>query len=257
MQTPVLLLVPPVINALVTGIFTGMVMRQYLARRRIYQLYWSIALGMAFVATLAYIVMLIVQPTSAGGILFFRVYYILGGALMPAWLGMGSIALLNRPLLTRICFSILAFLSLVGMAFTLDARIDLQKLSQIAGTPGTGILAPGPWLVTTIILNTLGVVAVGGIAVYSGWRMLRRQASTGGMHTGSLLWSNVLILAGALLNAIAGTLARLLGIQSTFWLIMALGWSVLFAGVVLASRPRASIAPAARPATGTAHPTKV
>src|SRR5579883_695307 len=92
MNDPILF-VPPVINVIVTGLFAGVIVRQYVTRRRIYQLYWSIALSMAFLATLAYIGMIAAQPTSGTGVLLFRLYYILGGALMPAWLGLGSIAL--------------------------------------------------------------------------------------------------------------------------------------------------------------------
>ena len=243
MSTP-MLLIPPAINVLVTGLFAGVILRQYISRHRIYQLYWSIALCMAFVATISYIAMLLVQPTSAAGIMFFRLYYILGGALAPAWLGMGSIALSSKGL-TRKLFTILALLSLVACAFILDASIDTQKLAQVAGTPGTGVLQPGPWLVTIILLNTLGVVAVVGVAIYSGWKLARRQSDIGGLRTSNILWANVLILAGDMLNATAGTLARFLGIQNTFWLIMALGWAVLFIGVLLASRrPHTSTIPA-------------
>jgi urea transporter len=88
----------------------------------------------------------------------------------------------------------------------------------------------------TIILNTLGVVAVGGVAIYSGWKLVRRQSQVAGLHTANLLRANVLILAGAILNGTAGSFARFLGLQSTFWLIMAVGWIVFFIGVLLTSR---------------------
>jgi len=243
MNNPILW-VPPIINVLVTGIFAGTVFRQYLSRHRIYQLYWSIALCMAFLATLSYISMLLVQPASATGVLLFRTYYILG-TIMPAWLGMGSIALISRPLVIRISFTLLLLLSVVGALFILDASVNLQMLSQIAGTPGTGTLRTGPWLVTTIILNTLGVVAVVAVALSSGWKLLRRQSSMGGFRTSNVLWANLLILIGALFNGTAGTLARFLGLQSTFWLIMALGWIILFGGVLLASRRSSSVRSAA------------
>jgi hypothetical protein len=234
MPAPILL-IPPIINVIVTGVFAGVVLRQYLTRQRIYQLYWSIALSMAFLATLSYIVMLFVQPTSETGTLLFRTYYVLGGTLMPAWLGMGSIALGLGPRITRVCFSVLLLLSLVGLAFVFDATINMAQLAHVAGFPGTGILQPGPWLVLTIILNTLGVVAIVGIAIYSGIKLLQRQASIGGIRTSNVLWANVFIFVGAMLNATAGTLAAT-GIQSVFWLVMAIGWIVLFIGVLLASR---------------------
>ncbi len=162
------LLLYPGINVIVTGLFAGIVLRQYVQRHRLYQLYWGIALSMAFAATLAYVFMIVVQPASDTGVLFFRLYYILGAALMPF---------------------------------------------------------------TIIVLNTLGVLAVVGVAIYSGWKLIQRQG------TSSLLWANVLILAGDLINAAAGTTARL-GVKNIFWLVMTFGWIVFFIGVLLASRPR-------------------
>lgn len=237
-----LLLLPPLINVVVTGIFAFVILRQYVRRRRNYQLYWSIALCMAFIATLSYMSMIIVGPTTSPGTYLFRLYYAFGGTIMPSWLGLGSIGLLGKPRLTRICAGFLMLLSTVAAIFVLDASIDMQKLSQIAGEPGTGTLLPGPWLIMTILLNTLGVVAVAGVALFSGIQLLRREASMGGIKTGRVLWANMFIFAGAILNAVAGSMARFLGIDNIFWLIMAIGWIVLFEGVVLASR-RSSIAP--------------
>ena len=233
-----ILLVPPIINVIVTGLFAGVVLSQYARRHRIYQLYWAIALLMAFVATLAYLAMIVVQPASASGILFFRIYYILGGALTPAWLGMGSVALVFSRRATNICLGILSFISLVAISFILDARIDLAQIRQVAGTPGTGVLQPGPWLVPLILLNTLGVVALAGISIYSGWKLVRRQPDIAGLRTSNVLWANLLILVGALLNGAAGSLARFFGIENVFWLIMALGWIIFFGGVLLTSAAR-------------------
>ena len=229
----------PVINVIVTGLFAGVVLRQYLQRHRTYQLYWAIALFMAFIATLAYVTMILVQPASNPGVLFFQLYYILGAALMPAWLGLGSIALVASARMTRISLAVLSVLSALAALLIAFAGVDRHQLSQIAGTPGTGILQPGigAWLITIIILNTLGVVAVVGVAIYSAWKVRRRQGS------GTLLRANLLILAGDLINALAGSTARL-GVKNVFWLLMALGWTVFFIGVLLASRARHPAAPA-------------
>lgn len=231
-----ILLIAPAVNVIVTAIFAGVILRQFLRRHRLHQLYWSIALSMAFLATLFYVCMLVVQPTSGAGILFFRLYYILGGALMPSWLGLGSLALVCNPRVTRICLVVLSILSVLAAVLIFQAAINLPRLSQIAGTPGTGTLERGAWLVMTIILNTSGVVAVIGVAAYSGWKLVRRQSQVAGLHTVNLLWANVLILSGAVLNGAAGSLARFLGLQSTFWLIMAAGWIVFFIGVLLTGR---------------------
>ena len=199
---------------------------------------------MAFLATVAYICMLLVTPTSGAGVFFFRIYYLFGGTVMPAWLGLGCISLAGWRRLTRALVGIVSFLSFIGLTFIFDATINMSQLARIAGTPGTGTLNPGPWLIITIVLNTFGAAAVAWVAVYSGWKLLRRQQSIAGLTTGTMLWANVCIFAGAILDAVAGSLARLLGLESSFWLIMALGWIVLFAGVILASRrPRFALPP--------------
>src|SRR5712692_3568463 len=156
MNDPILLLYP-VVNVVVTALFAGIVLRQYLQRHRPYQLYWSIALTMAFLATLAYVFMIVVQPTSSAGVTLFRIYYILGGALTSAWLGLGSIALVTSARYTRISLIVLSLLSIVAIVLISTASINLHNLGQIAGTPGTGILQPsfGAWTVIIIILNTL------------------------------------------------------------------------------------------------------
>jgi len=235
MSNPVSL-IPAAINVVVTGLFAAMILAQYLRRRRIYQLYWSIALTMAFIATVAYVAMLLVDPASRAGIILFRMYYILGGTLMPAWLGLGSIALISKGTVTRICLTVLYILSIGAIILIITAKIDVAHLSNIAGGSGTGVLQPGPWLAATITLNTLGLLAVAGVAAYSGWQLWRRQASVAGLQTRHLLLANMLILVGTLLNGIAGSMARFLGIQHVFWLVMAVGWIVFFYGVVLAGR---------------------
>jgi hypothetical protein len=92
------------------------------------------------------------------------------------------------------------------------------------------------WLAFTITLNTLGVLAVVGVAAYSGWKLWRRAASVAGFHPGNLLWANVLILVGDLLNAYAGSSARGGLLTNSFWLVMALGWTAFYAGVILTGR---------------------
>jgi hypothetical protein len=243
MSNNTVLLIFAIINVAVTGIFAAVVARQFAQRRRIYQLFWMVALLMAFFATLSYVFMVIVTPTSSAGVVFFRAYYILGAALAPSWLGLGSIALVTGPRVTRISLAALAVLSLLDAVLISSIPIDatgMHNLSQIAGTPGTGILQLGFWLILTIVLNTLGVLAVVGVAVYSGWKLWRRQSSVAGFHPGNLLWANVLILVGDLLNAAAGTTARAFGLNSSFWLVMTAGWIVFFTGVLLTSRRAAT-----------------
>jgi hypothetical protein len=240
MTSTSILLLFAIVNVVVTALFAGVVLRQYMRRGRPSQLYWSIALIMAFLATLAYVFMVIAGPTSTAGIALFRIYYILGAALVSAWLGLGSIALVASPRITRISLIVLSALSILAAVLIATSPLNLSNLSQIAGKPGTGIVESGAALAILIILNSLGVLAVAGVAVYSGWKLARRQSSVAGIQTINLLWANVLILVGDLLNAAAGSLSRFFGLESSFWIIQAFGWIVFFAGVLLASRRTAA-----------------
>ncbi len=236
MSNTTLLVIFAIVNVIVTGLFAGLVTRQYAKRRRIYQLFWMLALLMAFFATLSYVCMALVGPTTGAGIVFFRLYYILGAALAPSWLGLGSIALVTGQRTTRITFFILLIASALTAFLIAINPIDLHNLSQVVGTPGAGILQLGVWLILTITLNSLGVLAVVGVAAYSGWKLWRRAKSVAGFDPRNLLWANILILVGDLLNAAAGTSARAFGLESSFWLIMALGWIAFFTGVVLTGK---------------------
>jgi hypothetical protein len=245
MPNNTVLLAFAIVNVVVTGLFVAAVARQFAQKRRIYQLYWMIALLMAFFATLSYVSMVIVGPTSSAGVVFFRAYYILGATLAPSWLGLGSIALVISPRITRVSLVILTTLSVITAVIIARVPLDMRTLSQVAGTAGVGILQDrAAWLPFTITLNTLGVLAVVGVAIYSGWKLIRRQSEVAGFHSGNLLWANVFILIGDLLNAYAGTNARAFGQSGSFWLVMAAGWIVFFIGVLLTNK---------RSATGKPH----
>lgn len=250
MSQSTLLLIFAITNVIVLGIFAGTILRQYLQRRREAQLYWSLALLMAFLATLAYIFLIVGTPTSEMGKFFFRLYYVLGAALTPAWLGLGSIALVTGKRTARTGLFLLSLLSLLAVITISEAAMNLGTLAQIAvtGSPGTGILEPSAWLPTLIVLNSAGVVAIVGVAIYSGWKLLRRQSSVAGLQTRNLLWANVLILGGALFNGAAGTLARLVGLASGFWLIMALGWIIFYLGVLMTGRRKRILSQSEQPA---------
>ena len=230
-----------IINVVVTGLFAAVVARQYAQRGRLYQLYWMIALLMAFLGTVSYVCMVLVGPTSGAGQFLFRAYYILGATFASSWLGLGSIALVASPRATRICFVVLTVLSVITAVIIAIVPLNIAALAHVAGTAGTGILEnQAVWLPFTIVLNSLGVLAVVGVAIYSGWKLLRRQSSVAGFRPVNLLWANLLILVGDLLNAYAGANARVFGQSGSFWLVMSAGWVVFFVGVLLASRRSAS-----------------
>src|SRR5258708_38300928 len=113
MSQNTLLLIFALCNVLVVAIFAATILRQYFQKRREAQLYWSIALSMAFFATLAYMFLVTGTPTSENGKFFFRLYYTLGAALTPIWLGLGSIALVTGKRVARTCAFLVSAASLL------------------------------------------------------------------------------------------------------------------------------------------------
>ncbi len=218
----------PLIVVVVNALFGTIVFRQFLRRHRPHQLVWTVALGLGFFAALFYVFFLAAGDAPA----LFRVYYICGALLMAAYLGLGSIFLLAPRRFGIAMTIVVVMLSLIGILLLVVAPIDHGKLIHAAHlvSPGTSAIKPGAWKALVAILNIFGSVAVVGGAIYSGWQTVhKRQPST-------FLFANILIAAGTFLAALAGTAADQGAFAGSFWIILAMGFVVLFAGFLLTTR---------------------
>jgi hypothetical protein len=226
----------PLIVAIVSLAFGVIVLSQWMARRRSQQLIWGIALLMAAGASFAFVGFL-----SNGSELLFRVYYALGALLMAAYLGMGSLYLALSKRAADLILAALVIVSAFGVALILVAPVDVVALHTLQHTSGagTGVLKPGLWLLPLIVLNSFGAAAVIGVALYSAYKVLRRQAPV------RFALANVSIAVGTGIVTYAGTAARL-GSPNYFWIVMAVGWVVIFAGFLLTLK----LAPLARSGRG-------
>ncbi|HEU0169199.1 MAG TPA: hypothetical protein VFS62_15590 [Chloroflexota bacterium] len=232
----------PLAVAVISALFAGTVLNQFATRGHAHQLIWTVALGMSAVASAAYVLAL--PPTASTTA--FRTYYALGAVLMPAWLGLGSIFLVAARRFADWCAAGLLAASALAVSSVSNAGLDTRAFAGLNGGPGSGILTPGPWLPLTIILNTLGVVAVVGVAIYSAVRVVQRKGS------GRLLLANVCIAVGDLIVGVAGSMART-GHPELFWITMLVGWIVIFAGFLL-TQPRLATSAGSRLDTGLSSP---
>ena len=215
----------PLALAMLSSAFATAVLCQYVHRRRAYQLIWTLALLMSALASAAYLLAL--PPTSSQ--LAFRLYYALGGLLMPAWLGLGSIFLSAPRRVAELSLAAVVNIGALGVGAVFSAAIDSETFARLNGGPGAGVLEPGIWLPITIALNTFGVLTVVGVAVYSGVRVAQQRGSV------RLLWANLLVAAGDLVVGVAGAMVRT-GQPWLFWMTMLAGWVVIFVGFLL-TRP--------------------
>ncbi len=213
----------PLIVAVISLAFGGTVLAQWTRRRRPQQLVWGVALLMAAAASFAFVGFL-----SDGSELLFRLYYVFGGLLMAAYLGMGSLYIALDKRVADLVLAALVIVSALGVALILVAPINAATLHAVQHTSGAGsnVLKPGLWLLPLILLNIFGAAAVIGVALYSAFKVLRRQAP------GRFAAANVTIAAGTIIISAAGSAARL-GSPNLFWATMAVGWVVIFAGFLL------------------------
>ena len=221
----------PLVVLLVSLAFCIAVFRQYLQRRRPYQLIWTASLAMAALGSLAYIVFLQDGMSEAA----FRVYYICGALLTAPLLGCGSILLIARSPRAQqrarmVTVSVIA-LCVIGAVLLLVGPVNASLLHKLNGGSGSdpSIYKQGLGVAFIALLNSFGALAVIGVALYSGWQLRKRDISS------NLVSANVLIATGTIIISLAGTVARIGVNDSLFWLTMAVGWVVLYFGFLLTS----------------------
>jgi hypothetical protein len=225
----------PILVVVLNGFFSIQVLRQFLRRGRSYQLVWTCALVLGFLAAFFYLLFL-ADSTSP---VYFRLYYIFGGLLMAAYLGLGSVYLhLPRRAADTIAV-IVVIASVVGATLIFQAHVDVSRLHSSARSigPGTNALGPGAWKALVAILNSFGALAVITGAVYSAGRTFTRHAPV------RFLWANILIAGGTLIAGAAGIVADQGVFAGSFWAVLLVGFIVLFAGFLLASGIRSTQRP--------------
>lgn len=218
-------LVAPGIVAVITFLFTVRLYGQYGDRRRPHHLLWAISMGEACLASLAYLL----STALGGNPLLFKVYYALGALMVAAYLGLGSVYLVASPAVARACLGFVLVFTVLGVGGVLAAPVNMDVLATLNGDAGRGVLGNRAlWLPQMIAMNTFGTVGVVVPALVSGLRALRqRMAWDAALGT-------ILIAAGVLVNAAAGTAARLGA--GGFWLTMVVGYAVMFAGFTRVGR---------------------
>ncbi len=210
------IIIIPLVSAVVSLVFAVIVLDQFLARRKSYQLIWAIGLFMFFIATGS------VFWIDAWGMneTAYRLWYLFGAVLVAAYLGMGTLYLLARQRVAHIIMVILLVASLYAAFRVFTVSIDLGTLAQLSGEAmprGVRLMTP--------FFNAFGTVALVGGAIYSAWVFWRRRIMP---HR---VVSNILIVVGALLPALGGTLVRF-GVSSStgHTLLILLGVVIIFIG---------------------------
>lgn len=209
------IMVLPLMSSIIALIFAIIVLDQFFAKRKSYQLVWAIGLFMYFISTGAEF------WAGAWGLnqVIYRLWYLFGAIFVAAYLGMGTLYLLISRRTAHIIMVILLVVSVYAVFRVFTASIDLSSLQTLSGRAmPTGVRLMTPFL------NSFGTIALVGGAIYSAWVFWRRRIMP---HR---VVSNVLIAVGAMLPAFGGTLMRLTDSLTAFYLLELLGIIIIFTG---------------------------
>ena len=206
----------PFLTAIVSAAFAITVALR--ARGRTALVMWAAGLAMFALAALAgALARSGTEPET-----MYRVFYLFGGILNVAWLGLGTIYIV-APRAGRVSLAIVVLLSLVAAYATFTTPVNLQvALDSGRGYPDGSL----PRILAAIGSGVGSLVLIGG-ALWSAWVFLRQR------HDGRRALSNVIIAAGVLIVAAGGTVTftGANGILETTNLV---GLAVMFAGFLLA-----------------------
>ncbi len=197
----------------ISAVFAFLVFHQWLARRKAFQLAWS--LGLAMFAVAAFTQFLAEAYGWSEGV--YRLYYFLAAPLV-AVLGVGSTFLLSR----RFGIAFAAYTAVFGavfawIVFTAPVNPTALQLSMPAGegfSSSVRIWSP--------VFTIPGSLALIGIALLSYWR--------------TRLVYNLAIAAGAIVAAGSGALASL-NVTWVLYLGEFVGIALMFWGFLLSETP--------------------
>ncbi len=231
----------PFTSTLVTAIFVAAVLARYARRGGAHLLLWGIGLALYGLGTFSEAFL-----GLAWSPFMLRIWYICGAMLTAAWLGQGTLFLLVRkPGVARWALIGLAVVSIVAIVAVLTAPMNpgvAFKTSVPASVQYKDILTRGPLIIIlTILLNIYGTLVLVGGAIYSAYIFWRKRVLP------QRVLGNVLIAAGALLPASAGTFIKL-GLADWLYLSELFGAAVMFVGFLLATSRAPSPAPSTQPA---------
>lgn len=235
-----------VLDVIISALFTLRITQQYRARRKPYQLIWSVALVIWTVAVLAEAVAAL---RGAWDPLTYRIYYACGALMVSAWLGVGSLYLVAPPRFADRARVGVFLLSLLGVSLIFGWPINS---SDLAITDSLGLVDSElvkifpffPIRILIILSNIFGTVAFVGGALYSVYGFWRRQIMR------ERMLGVMLIAAGGLIAAGAHTIG-VLGGPALFRVSELAAISVIFSGFLLSNSSAPTVARSANaPATG-------
>jgi hypothetical protein len=220
----------------VAAAFALILFDRWLRRRRPHDQAWAISLAFFGIGTGA----LWWGFARGWSSVSFRLFYLAGAILNVPWLALGTVYLLGGRRLGDHTKGWLIALSGVSVGVMMAA--PLRTAVPARGLPaGRDMFGVAPRVFAAVGSGVAALVIIGG-AIWSAARLWRLRSSSAPVEParpviGKVVVGNIVIAAGTLLLASAGTLNARLGAAQAFAVTTLAGIIVLFAGFVITSAP--------------------
>lgn len=225
-----------ILSSLVSFVFAAAVFNRYRYKKGKYLLFWGIGLVLYGFGTLTEVILGFTFNTLA-----LKVWYLSGAMLTAAWLGQGTIFLLIRKRgVAEGLAVVLGLASLAALVLVLAAPITSAAGSYLPSQPVSTqykdiLTRTAPVVILTILLNIYGTIGLVGGALYSAFLFWRKKVLVNRMM------GNILIAAGALMPAMAGTLIQA-GLVDWLYVSEFFGVVLMYLGFLQATAPAPAIA---------------
>ena len=216
----------PLFTAIVAGAFTFSLWKQYIERRKIHQLLWTIA--MLFYAVAALMEFLMNRDIFGPSVLAFKVYYVLSAPLV-GMLGAGVVYLLSKKQIADAFTGLMVILSIAllvtGAIEPIDQGVLVEAFQGPLGDAFHDAVHAYPMSVRryAIVINIVGGLVLIGGALWSYIKDRRRTYN---------LW----IFLGGLMPMIGGSALAFLHMPNLFFLFELAGTALLYWGFILSDR---------------------
>jgi len=216
----------PLLTTIVSLAFFVLLVRQYMQRRKIHQLLWTVA--MLFYSASALMEFLMNNDVMGANIPLFRIYYVLAAPLV-GLLGAGVMYLLTRKMIAKLFLGFVVIFSLLLAVTGFLAPINATTFAaNFSGTLANNLMNastafPLTVRVWAIVLNIVGGLALLGGALYSFVRDMSRTY-------------NIFLGIGGLLPMLGGSSLGLMNNSDVFFAFELGGTVFLFIGFVLSAR---------------------
>jgi hypothetical protein len=223
-----------ILSTIVTFIFAVAVFSRYRYKKGKHLLLWGIGLVFYGLGTLTEVIL-----SFTFSPIVVKVWYLCGAMLTAAWLGQGTVFLLiRRRNVAPALAVVLAVVSLLALVLVMAAPVTSAAAAFNTGAPVSVqyqdiLTRSGLITLLTILLNVYGTLTLVGGAIYSAFLFWRKKVLI------NRLVGNILIAAGALMPAMAGSFVKA-GLTDWLYLSELLGVLLMYIGFLQATTVKAA-----------------